>query len=93
MDLFGDPEPEIVEDLSVAVAEEPTGLLPPREARLCVGHAGVEAQLLGLFKGGTLAHGYLFNGVRGIGKATMAFRFARFLLDHPDFDPNQVVCG
>jgi len=89
MDLFGDPEPEIVEDLSVPVVEDPTGLLPAREARFCMGHDAVEGRLLDLFKCGKLAHGYLFNGARGIGKATMAFRFARFLLNNAEYDPNQ----
>ena len=29
-------------------------------------------------------HGWLFAGPRGIGKATLAYRLARFLLTHPD---------
>lgn len=44
------------------------------------GHEAAEAQLIGDFERGQLAHGWIISGPRGIGKATLAYRFARMLL-------------
>ena len=52
----------------------------PRANRDLVGHDAVERELLRLYQAGRLPHAILFGGPRGIGKATLAFRFARFLL-------------
>ena len=49
-----------------------------------VGHAGAEAELLAAYREGRLAHAWLIGGPEGIGKATLAWRFARFVLAHPD---------
>lgn len=54
--------------------------LPPRANPLCAGHAAVETHLLDMIAAGRLPHGLIFSGPPGIGKATMAFRLARFLL-------------
>src|SRR6516165_7926373 len=51
-----------------------------------VGHESAERELRRLVEAGRLPHAILLSGPRGIGKATLAFRFARFLLasaDHP----------
>ncbi len=55
---------------------------PPRKNPDLVGHAAAEGVLLEAFNAGRLAHAWLISGPRGIGKATLAFRFARFLLAH-----------
>jgi DNA polymerase III subunit delta' len=55
---------------------------PPRANPDLVGHAAAEAALLRLFRSGRLPHAVLLCGPRGIGKATLAFRFARFVLAH-----------
>ena len=52
----------------------------PRANPDLVGHEAAEAGLRRLFEGGRLPHALLFTGPRGIGKATLAFRFARFVL-------------
>ncbi len=44
------------------------------------GHAAAEAALLAAWNSGRLPHAWLIAGPRGIGKATLAFRFARFAL-------------
>ncbi len=44
------------------------------------GHADAEQLLLTAYNADRLPHGWLFAGSAGIGKATLAFRFARFLL-------------
>jgi DNA polymerase III subunit delta' len=56
----------------------------PRETSVLFGHAEVERALLEAYRGGRLPHAWLIGGPAGIGKATLAFRFARFLLAHPD---------
>jgi DNA polymerase-3 subunit delta' len=51
-----------------------------------VGHAAAEARLLQSFRSGRMHHGWLFTGPKGIGKATLAYRFARFILSKQDGD-------
>jgi DNA polymerase III subunit delta' len=54
-------------------------LLSPRENPILIGHEAAEAALLASYLSGRLPHAWLITGPRGIGKATLAFRFARFL--------------
>ena len=53
---------------------------PPRENPDLRGHAAAEAALAAAMRGGRLHHAWLLTGPPGIGKATLAFRFARRLL-------------
>jgi DNA polymerase-3 subunit delta' len=48
---------------------------------MLAGHAAAERQLRTAFESGRLAHAWLITGPRGVGKATLAFRFARFVLN------------
>ncbi|MFV2037216.1 MAG: DNA polymerase III subunit delta', partial [Paracoccaceae bacterium] len=52
----------------------------PRETTLLVGQSWAEATFLQAFNSRRLQHGWLISGARGIGKATLAWRIARFLL-------------
>ncbi len=52
----------------------------PRANATLVGHGAAEKILKDAFASGRLAHAWLITGPRGIGKATLAFRFARFVL-------------
>ncbi len=52
----------------------------PRANERLYGHEAAEAALLGAAASGRLAHAWLVSGPRGIGKATLAYRFARFVL-------------
>ncbi len=54
--------------------------LPPRENPLLVGHERAERTLLDCWNSGRMPHAWLIGGPPGIGKATLAFRFARFVL-------------
>ena len=60
------------------------GLPLPREQSMLVGHRREELALLEAYRSGRIHHGWILGGVKGSGKATLAFRFARFVLTHPD---------
>ncbi len=56
----------------------------PRTTNVLAGHAMAEAALLAAYRSGRVPHAFLFVGAKGIGKATLAYRLARFVLAHPD---------
>jgi DNA polymerase-3 subunit delta' len=64
--------------------DEDAGAKSPRETTVLFGHAEAEAALLDAYKGGRIAHAWLIGGPPGIGKATLAYRMARFVLANPD---------
>ncbi len=58
---------------------------PAPEQRLqWFGDPAAERTLLDAYRSGRMHHAWLIGGPKGIGKATLAYRFARFLLAHPD---------
>jgi len=65
-----------------ARAPEPVEIdaLAPRRNPDLVGHEEAERTLLAAWNSGRLPHAWLIGGPPGIGKATLAFRFARFVL-------------
>jgi DNA polymerase III subunit delta' len=56
------------------------GMPHPREMLSLLGHGAQEAEFLEAFNSGNLHHAFLLTGPEGIGKATFAYRAARFLL-------------
>lgn len=73
-----------------ANASAPTSsLAPPRENGEVLGHDIIEQSLLSLYNNDKLPHALIFAGPMGVGKTTMAFRVARFLLKHGSADSNQ----
>lgn len=60
------------------------GIPSPRQTAVLHGHEAAERTFLDAYRSGRLHHGWILAGERGIGKATLAFRFARFLFAHPD---------
>ena len=52
----------------------------PRETAALFGQEAAEGVLLRAHASGRLPHAWLLSGPRGVGKATLAYRFARFLL-------------
>lgn len=55
-------------------------LLAPRDNPGLVGQDAAENAFLQAWESGRLAHAWLLTGPKGIGKATLAFRIARFVL-------------
>lgn len=56
----------------------------PRETHVFFGHTEAERHLLSAYCAGRLPQAILIGGPPGIGKATLAWRLARFLLANPD---------
>lgn len=56
----------------------------PRQTTALFGHGDAEAAILESYRGGRVPHAWLIGGISGIGKATLAYRFARFALAHRD---------
>lgn len=56
--------------------------LSPKTTPDLFGHEEAENTLLETYNSGRMHHAWLITGPRGIGKATLAYRFARFLLKH-----------
>ncbi|MBQ8436515.1 MAG: hypothetical protein IJX20_02570 [Alphaproteobacteria bacterium] len=52
----------------------------PKDNFYLLGHEEAEQFLLNAWKNNSLHNSWLFSGIEGIGKATLAYRFARFLL-------------
>src|SRR5438067_13911423 len=52
----------------------------PRETSILAGHGEAEAALLNAYRSGRIPHAWLIGGPQGIGKATLAYRMARFVL-------------
>ena len=59
------------------MSDEPSGLPAPRANPELIGQEAAEAVLQRALGEGRLPHAWLLTGPRGIGKATLAFRFAR----------------
>jgi DNA polymerase-3 subunit delta' len=56
----------------------------PRETDTLFGHRDAEQALLAAYRSGRIPHAFLFGGPQGIGKATLTYRMAKFVLAHPD---------
>ena len=67
------------------VSESNDDAMPlPRAASELFGHAEAEQTLLDAYRGGRIPHAWVIGGESGIGKATLAYRMARFVLAYPD---------
>ena len=63
---------------------EPFAVRHPRETSILFGHHDAEMALLSAYRSGRIPHAWLIGGAQGIGKATLAYRMARFVLAHRD---------
>jgi len=56
----------------------------PRETLALLGHDAAERELLDAYRRNKMAQAWIIGGPEGVGKATLAWRLARFLLAHPE---------
>jgi DNA polymerase-3 subunit delta' len=70
--------------MSAARIETSLQIRHPRETTSLFGHREAEGALLRAYKSGRIPHAWLIGGPQGIGKATLAYRMARFVLAHRD---------
>jgi DNA polymerase-3 subunit delta' len=64
--------------------DEIPGYPLPHERDRLIGHEATEQRLLEAYRSDRLHHAWILGGPKGIGKATLAFRFARFVIANPD---------
>lgn len=64
-------------------ADRLPGFPHPRDIPLVHGHEEAERILRDAFDAGRLHHGWLLAGLEGVGKATLAYTFARYVLASP----------
>ncbi len=55
----------------------------PRETLMLLGQISAEDEFLRAYTSGRLHHAWLITGPKGVGKATLAWRIARFVLSQP----------
>jgi DNA polymerase-3 subunit delta' len=70
--------------MSARKTEQEIAVRHPRETPDLFGHREAEAALLSAYRSGRIPHAWLIGGAQGIGKATLAYRMARFVLTHRD---------
>ncbi len=81
------PAVQSIEELPEA--DRLDGFPHPRHTPNLFGHEQVERSLAELFAGERMHHGWLICGPQGIGKATLAYRLARYVLSAPaERDPS-----
>ncbi|HEY3795097.1 MAG TPA: DNA polymerase III subunit delta' [Bradyrhizobium sp.] len=68
--------------MSARQVEPQISVAHPRETSTLSGHREAEAALLNAYRSGRIPHAWLIGGAQGIGKATLAYRMARFVLTH-----------
>jgi DNA polymerase-3 subunit delta' len=68
--------------MSARQVEPQIAAVHPRETTALFGHREAEMALLNAYRGGRIPHAWLIGGAQGIGKATLAYRMARFVLAH-----------
>jgi DNA polymerase III subunit delta' len=71
-------------------SDQLAGWLHPRETGTLHGQPQAEATIADAIASGRLHHGWLITGEEGTGKATFAYRIARFLLAQPEALPGAV---
>ncbi len=70
-------------DVEVPEPDRIDGAPHPRETSKLFGQDTAQAGFLEAYNTGRLHHGWLITGPRGVGKATLAWKIARFLLATP----------
>ena len=93
----------VIENEERLLPDRIEGVPSPDEATHVIGHDKAMTGLINAYRSGRMHHAWLVCGPRGIGKASFAFAFAKYLLSHPNpdlapdqFNPDELsasVCG
>ena len=68
---------------NLMLSDQIAGYPHPKVTETMFGHDFSEQEFINCYKSGKLHHGWLITGAKGIGKATLAWRIAKFLLTQP----------
>ena len=68
---------------NVMLSDQIEGSTHPKFTKVLYGHDTKEQEFIDCFKSGKLHHSWLITGNKGIGKATLAWRLAKFILTQP----------
>ncbi|MFZ5709153.1 MAG: DNA polymerase III subunit delta' [Pseudomonadota bacterium] len=74
----------MTDDVEIPEPDRIPGAPHPRETAILAGQDAAEQAFLSAWTEGALHHAWLLTGPEGIGKATLAWRIARFLIAAPD---------
>ena len=72
-------------------ADRYPGTPHPRTAGQLIGHADRQRELLDAYRQNRLPHAIILGGPAGVGKATLAWRLARFLVANPVWSAQRVA--
>ncbi len=70
-------------DNNLVLSDQIEGYPHPKLTEKLFGHQFAEQEFINCFKSNKLHHSWLITGAKGIGKATFAWRMAKFLLTQP----------
>ncbi len=71
-------------DADIAEFDRAEGARHPRDTQVLFGQQAAEMAFLDAYRSGRFPHAWILGGPPGTGKATFAYRAARFVLAHPD---------
>jgi DNA polymerase III subunit delta' len=76
----------------ITLPDQESGSSHPRTVQDLFGHLDAEQAMADSLKGGRPHHAWLITGPRGVGKATLAYRFARRLLGARALEDRPLSC-
>lgn len=74
----------------MSAPDQITGAPHPRDTAMIFGQSAAQTAFLDAFSTGRLHHGWLLTGPKGVGKSTLAWQIARFLLANPPVAPGDM---
>lgn len=90
MNAYG---PRYRQDLNYRMSEDQLDRLHPVLNDTLLGHERAEREFLSAYTGGRMHHAWLITGPKGVGKATLAYRIAKFLLSQSTKDAGPSLFG
>jgi len=76
--------------MSARQVEPQVAAVHPRETNVLFGHREAQQALLNAYRSRRIPHAWLIGGAQGVGKATLAYRMAKFVLTHRNPEAREV---